>query len=204
MKRWIEGLICAAVLSVLAASPALAADQPKWLDATTATRLQEANAIVEGASGAAIKSKVYVFMDPNCHFCHLAWKALQPYEAVGLQVHWIPVAFLKPDSAGKAASLLQSENGAALLKAGITGGKGGGEQVDIAPLEPIPAAVQAKIDRNMQVFQQLGYRGTPVILYQGSGGRWADVHGLPRLGMLPGMLGLPEQPITDAELQKYR
>lgn len=56
----------------------------------------------------------------------------------------------------------------------------------------------------MKLFQDLGFEGTPTIIYQGSGGRWADVDGLPKLSMLPGMLNLPAQPITDPELQRYR
>ncbi|WP_322048616.1 thioredoxin fold domain-containing protein [Paraburkholderia sp. J67] len=204
MKKWIYSLIAASALSAWGTVPALAADEPAWLPASAATRLQGASAIVEGASGANVKSTLYVFMDPNCIFCHLVWKALQPYEAAGLQVHWIPMGFLKPDSAGKAAALLQSKNSAALLKELETHYSEKDESGGIAPLAHIPATTQAQIDSNMQLFQDLGFQGTPSIIYQGSGGRWADIDGVPKLGMLPGMLNLPEQPITDPELQKYR
>jgi thiol:disulfide interchange protein DsbG len=204
MKKWIYSLIAASALSAWSSAPAIAADQPAWLPATAATRLQGASAIVEGASGANVKSTLYVFMDPNCIFCHLVWKALQPYEAAGLQVHWIPMGFLKPDSAGKAAALLQSKNSAALLKELETHYSEKDESGGIAPLAHIPATAQTQINRNLQLFQDLGFDGTPTIIYQGSGGRWADLDGLPKLSMLPGILNLPEQPITDPELQKYR
>jgi thiol:disulfide interchange protein DsbG len=204
MKKWIYSLIAAGALSAWSSAPAIAADQPAWLPATAATRLQGASAIVEGASGANVKSTLYVFMDPNCIFCHLVWKALQPYEAAGLQVHWIPMGFLKPDSAGKAAALLQSKNSAALLKELETHYSEKDESGGIAPLAHIPATAQTQINRNLQLFQDLGFDGTPTIIYQGSGGRWADLDGLPKLSMLPGILNLPEQPITDPELQKYR
>ncbi len=182
----------------------MAADEPAWLPASAATRLQGASAIIEGASGENVKSTLYVFMDPNCIFCHLVWKALQPYEAAGLQVHWIPIGFLKPDSAGKAAALLQSKNSAALLKELETHYSEKDESGGIAPLAHIPPIAQTQINRNLQLFQDLGFNGTPTIIYQGSGGRWADLDGLPRLGMLPGILNLPEQRITDPELRKYR
>ncbi|WP_321881656.1 thioredoxin fold domain-containing protein [Paraburkholderia bannensis] len=204
MKKWIYSLIAAGALSAWGAAPAMAADEPAWLPASAATRLQSASAIVEGASGANVKSTLYVFMDPNCIFCHLVWKALQPYEAAGLQVHWIPLGFLKPDSAGKAAALLQSKNSAALLKELETHYSEKDEEGGIAPLAQIPATAQAQIDRNTQLFQDLGFQGTPTIIYQGSGGRWADLDGVPRLGTLAGILNLPQQPITDPELQKYR
>jgi thiol:disulfide interchange protein DsbG len=204
MKKWIYSLIAAGALSAWASAPAMAADEPAWLPASAATRLQGASAIVEGASGANVKSTLYVFMDPNCIFCHLVWKALQPYEAAGLQVHWIPMGFLKPDSAGKAAALLQSKNSAVLLKELETHYSEKDESGGVAPLAHIPQTAQTQIDHNMQLFQDLGFEGTPTIIYQGSGGRWADLDGLPKLGMLPGILNLPEQPITDPELQKYR
>ncbi|POR51216.1 thiol:disulfide interchange protein DsbG [Paraburkholderia eburnea] len=204
MKKWIYSLIAASALSAWGSAPVMAADEPAWLPASAAPRLQEASAIVEGASGANVKSTLYVFMDPNCIFCHLVWKALQPYEAAGLQVHWIPMGFLKPDSAGKAAALLQSKNRAALLKELETHYSEKDESGGIAPLAPVPASAQTQIDRNMQLFQDLGFEGTPTIIYQGSGGRWADLDGLPKLGMLPGILNLPAQPVTAPELQKYR
>jgi thiol:disulfide interchange protein DsbG len=207
MKKWITILIAASALGALgAAAPSMAADEPApaWLPATAVARFQSASAIVEGASGANVKSTLYVFMDPNCIYCHLVWKALQPYEAAGLQVHWIPMGFLKPDSAGKAAALLQSKNSAALLRELETHYSEKDESGGIAPLASIPAAAQAQLDSNMKLFQDLGFQGTPTIIYQGSGGRWADIDGLPKLSMLPGMLNLPAQPIRDPELQRYR
>ncbi|MBN3809853.1 thiol:disulfide interchange protein DsbG [Paraburkholderia sp. Ac-20347] len=204
MKKWISILIAASAFG--AAAPTMAADDPAtaWLPAAAAARFQSASAIVEGASGANVKSTLYVFMDPNCIFCHLVWKALQPYEAAGLQVHWIPMGFLKPDSPGKAAALLQAKNPAALLKVLETHYNEKDESGGIAPLATIPAAAKAQLDSNMQLFQDLGFQGTPSIIYQGSGGRWADYDGVPKLSALPGLLNLPEQPITDPELQKYR
>ncbi|MEI7292608.1 thioredoxin fold domain-containing protein [Paraburkholderia tropica] len=204
MKKWISILIAASAFG--APAPTMAADDPAivWLPATAAARFQSASAIVEGASGANVKSTLYVFMDPNCIFCHLVWKALQPYEAAGLQVHWIPMGFLKPDSPGKAAALLQAKDRAALLKVLETRYNEKDESGGIAPLATIPAAAKAQLDSNMQLFQDLGFQGTPSIIYQGSGGRWADYDGVPKLSALPGLLNLPEQPITDPELQKYR
>ncbi len=175
-----------------------------YLPAASAPSFEHAPAIVEGARGQAVKATVYVFMDPNCVFCHFAWKALQPYEAEGLQVHWIPMGFLKPDSAGKAAALLQSHDGAALLKVLETHYSVKDESGGIAPLPVIPSALRTQLDGNLQVFQNLGFQGTPAIIYQASGGRWADIDGLPKLGMLPNLLNLPAQPVTDPELKQYQ
>ncbi len=204
MKQAVSGMVAAAALTM--AASAWAADDPatSWLPASAAQQFESAPAIVEGASGAAVKSTIYVFMDPNCIYCHLVWKALQPYEAAGLQVHWIPIAFLKPDSAGKAAALLQANDSVALMKQLETHYSEKDESGGIAPLATIPAEVQAKLDGNAKLFQDLGFQGTPTIIYRGSGGRWADVNGLPKLGTLAALLDLPAQPVSDPELQKYR
>jgi thiol:disulfide interchange protein DsbG len=62
--------------------------------------------VTQGAS--ASKNVIYVFFDPNCVFCHFAWRALQPYVKAGLQVRWVPVGFLKPTSAPRAAGSFRS------------------------------------------------------------------------------------------------
>jgi thiol:disulfide interchange protein DsbG len=196
----------AAAAAIMVSGFAVAADQPAptYLPAAAAATFENAPAIVEGASGKNVKSTIYVFMDPNCIFCHYAWKAFQPYEAAGLQVHWIPMGFLKPDSAGKAAALLQAQNGPALMHELETKFSEKEESGGIAPLAKVPPATQTKLDGNIKTFQSLGFDGTPTIIYMTSGGRWADVSGLPPLSSLPAMLNLPEQPITDPSLQRFR
>jgi thiol:disulfide interchange protein DsbG len=204
MKKIAGALIAAGVMAFSASSHAADNPEPVWLPATAATQFQNAPSIVEGAQGKDVKATIYVFMDPNCIYCHFVWKALQPYEAAGLQVHWIPLAFLKPDSAGKAAALLQAPDSAALLKKLELGYNEKDESGGIAPLATVPATAQAKLDGNAKLFQDLGFQGTPTIVYRGSGGRWADYGGMPKLAMLPGMLNLPAQPVTDPSLKPFQ
>lgn len=195
-----------AAVAVGLSGVAMAAQQPapSYLPASAVATLQNAPAIVEGAAGKNVKSTIYVFMDPNCIFCHYAWKAFQPYEAAGLQVHWIPMGFLKPDSPGKAAALLQAHDGPALMRELETKFSEKDESGGIKPLATVPPATQTKLNGNIKTFQDLGFDGTPTIIYMTSGGRWADVSGLPPLSSLPTMLNLPEQAITDPSLQKFR
>ncbi|NVE24964.1 thioredoxin fold domain-containing protein [Burkholderia glumae] len=203
MKTRISIALAAAALTVGLTSRA--AEPPPALTDAQMLRVQAAPAIVEGASGARVKSTLYVFMDPNCIYCHLMWKALRPYEAAGLQVHWIPLAFLKPDSAGKAAALLKApDGGAALLDTLETKYSEKDESGGIAPLTVVPADAKAKLDANAAMFKALGFDGTPTVLFRSHDGKWLGLDGLPRLSMLPGMLNMVEQPITDPELQRYR
>ena len=60
-------------------------------------------AISEGRGG----RQLYVFVDPNCPFCHRLFQRLQPL--IGphhLTVHWIVAGFLRATSAGKAVAIL--------------------------------------------------------------------------------------------------
>jgi len=166
-------------------------------------RIESAPAIIEGAKGDAVKSTVYVIMDPNCIFCHLTWKALQPYEAAGLQVRWIPVAFQQASSTGKAAALLESKNAEALLRKGEMSYVEAKESVGIEPVAVTPAT-KAKLDANAKLMADMGFRGTPTVLYKDKSGKLAVVEGMPKLHTLPDILGLPEQPVTDPELQRFR
>src|SRR3982750_2700748 len=77
-------------------------------------RVEKARAIVEGAKSP--KSVLYVFFDPNCYYCNLTWRAVQPYENVGLQGRWVPVAYQKDSSAGMAAAMLEARDPAAALR----------------------------------------------------------------------------------------
>lgn len=166
--------------------------------------LESSAYFIEGAKGNAVKGTIYAFIDPNCIFCHLAWKAFLPYEKAGLQVRWIPVGFLKPDSLGKAAALLESADpGAALAKHEAefepqteTGG--------ITPVEHVSDATSKKIAGNASLMAAFGLSGTPGIIYKDQAGMVTVLPGMPRLPQLPGITGIAEQPETDPDLARFK
>ncbi|MGC2520684.1 MAG: hypothetical protein WA373_16435, partial [Burkholderiales bacterium] len=92
-------VFCLAIAGAVFATVAGAADAQKPaardLPALFST-LEKTDAVAEGA--ASPKRTLYVFFDANCWYCHLTWKALQPYERAGLQVRWVPVAYQKASS----------------------------------------------------------------------------------------------------------
>lgn len=155
--------------------------------------------VAEGPKGAAVKSVIYAFEDANCVYCNLAWKALLPYTKVGLQVRWIPVAFLAADSLPKAAELLAATDvNAAMVKRHADFGK------RIANPKSVPDAVKAKVDANGALMRQYGFNGTPALFYKDSTGKVKAVSGMPSLSELPAITGLPAQAQTDPALAKYR
>jgi len=196
----LAGIFGAAAPLASAASAASAA-QPaeKW----NINDIQNATSVVEGASGADVKTTIYVFMDPNCIYCHFTWKALQPYEAHGLQVHWIPLGFLKPDSLGKAAALLHDAHPADALRETEMKYVVKTESGGIAPMATIPADIAAKLKANMALFEKAGFEGTPTVIYKDAHGKWIDIDGMPKLSTLPVILNLPKQTLNDPELKLY-
>ena len=146
------------------------------------------------------KGSLYVFVDPNCPFCHMLWLGLQPYTAAGLQVHWIIVGFLHEDSAGKAAALLTATDKVATLTSSQANFQAGG----LKPLESIPEATAAQLKDNLALMHEFGFKGVPGIVYQDAKGVVHTKDGMPRLAELPGITGLPEQPETDPLLDRFK
>ncbi|MGH8206594.1 MAG: thiol:disulfide interchange protein DsbG [Steroidobacteraceae bacterium] len=161
-------------------------------------KLQKASIVVTGAKGAP-KSAIYVVMDPNCIFCHLLWIALKPYEAKGLQVRWIPIGFLRADSTGKAAALLQG--GAAAMQQSQQHFDVQTESGGIRGI-PLTAQMKVKLDSNLALMHAGGVQGTPGVFYKDAAGHVVHSDGMPALSDLPMVTGLPAQPELDPVLLK--
>jgi thiol:disulfide interchange protein DsbG len=160
--------------------------------------LEKSTFISEGAAGKDRKSTVYVFEDANCSFCHLAWKALKPYLKVGLEVRWVPVAFLSKTSFDKAAATLSAKDPSAAFSLRQESYGSSETAPDASP------AMRTKIDANNKLMQGWGFRGTPAIIYKDANGTVLAAAGMPSLSRLPAITGLPAQPNTDPALERFR
>jgi thiol:disulfide interchange protein DsbG len=164
-------------------------------------RVESSAYIAEGAQGKDVKAVLYAFLDPNCIYCHLAWKALRSYEQAGVQVRWIAVGFLQASSMGKSAAILEAADPAKALAEHETNygpGKSG-----IAPVTPKPET-RAKIQSNEALMQEMGITGTPGFVWKDAAGKVKVKVGMPRLAEFAEMTGLPEQNVTDPDLQRFR
>lgn len=195
----------AALTIVLALFTAFAfADERR--DATPAAalfaQLEKADAVVEGARDP--RRVLYVFFDANCYYCHLTWKALQPYEAVGLQVRWVPVAYQQPSSVGRAAAIMESGDRVAALRRNETGYDRAHFEGAIAPLAKVTPARKKSLDANTRLMRAFGAPGTPALVWKHANGNVQFRAGVPRLSELPALMGLPAQPNDDPELAQFR
>ncbi len=147
--------------------------------------LEKADAVVEGSGSPA--RVLYVFFDANCWYCHLTWKALQPYERAGLQVRWVPVAYQKDSSTHQSRGDHAGERprgGAARERDALprrsptTAGSGPAK----VPLE----ALAAQLEANIELMERFGVSGTPALVWKDEKGRVRVEIGMPRLSQLPG------------------
>lgn len=156
--------------------------------------LEKASYVATGAKGSRARSTIYVFEDANCVYCHYEYRALAPYLKTGLQVRWIPVAFLHADSYDKGAVFLAATDGdAALAEMHRNFGQHGGTT-------PPSTSMRARLDANAKLMTNLGFKGTPVTFYKDGSGKVRAVSGMFKLAELPTITGLPELPVDDKEL----
>jgi thiol:disulfide interchange protein DsbG len=149
------------------------------------------------------KNMLYVFVNANCPFCHLTWRALQPYQAAGLQVRWVLVDTLGPTSMPKAIEVLAADDTTAAFRKmeenhgkpwNIAPGLTAQDQPDIA----------ARVRKNNEMLEHFGLRGTPGLIWKDEKGDVQVKAGMPRLSELPGITGLPQQKLDDPALAQFR
>lgn len=160
--------------------------------------LEDARWVAVGAEDP--KTVVYVLADPHCPYCHAFWNASRAYWDAGLQARWIMVSYLRPDGPAKAAAILDADDPAAALARHQEQFRSGG----IEPAaSPDPATLRA-VRANTELMRRFGITGTPAILFRGEDGKVNLIQGMPKLGVLPEIFGLPEQAIDDPALERFR
>ena len=157
------------------------------------------------AEGGLAKSKsvIYAFVDANCPYCHLMWQAVQPYQAVGLQVRWIPVAVLGPTSMPKAIAILAARDKLAAFRQMEENHGEPWTAAANADQASRPAIVEAVV-MNGKAMDAFGIGGTPGIVWRDKLGKIRTCSGMPRLADPPSVTGLPEQANTNPALDKFR
>ena len=129
---------------------------------------------------------VYTFSDANCPYCHKFWEAARPWVDAGkVQLRHIMVGVIREDSPAKAAAILSARDpSAALLENEHQFDRGG-----IKALPSISREIAAKLDANQVLMIEMGFQGTPGILFQDAQGQVQRRAGLPQGADLQTVLG---------------
>ncbi|MDD0974089.1 thiol:disulfide interchange protein DsbG [Pseudomonas fontis] len=129
---------------------------------------------------------VYLFSDPNCPYCNMFWQQARPWVESGkVQLRHIMVGIIREDSPAKSAALLAAKDPQKALEQHEKAGKAS----TLKALDKIPADVQAKLDGNQAVMEELGLSATPAIFYLDDNKQMQSLQGAPRPEMLGEILG---------------
>lgn len=129
---------------------------------------------------------VYTFGDPNCPFCNRFWQAARPWVESGkVQLRHILVGVIRDDSANKAAAILTAASPADALAHNERSYAAGG----IAGSVTVPARVRTQLEENERLMLELGFQGTPGILFRDADGLIQRRAGMPSAADLPTVLG---------------
>lgn len=128
---------------------------------------------------ASAKKELWLVFDPDCIFCHKTWDSIRPYVDKGeVKVHVLPVGFLKPDSAAKAAAIVGAKDQVKALAEDETGFN---DQTEEGGIKGAPGDTKAMkvIQENNTWMREHGITGTPYILYKDGSGAPNMVGGMP-------------------------
>lgn len=148
------------------------------------SRVQGSHWVADGKADAP--RIVYAFSDPNCPYCNHFWEAARPWVDAGkVQIRQILVGVIREDSPNKAAAILGATAPEAALQENERNFAKGG----IKPLPSVPAAVATQLRANEELMLDLGFQGTPGILFKDADGSVQMRSGLPQGEDLETVLG---------------
>lgn len=139
--------------------------------------IQQATWIRDGKSAHVL----YVFVDPNCPYCHKVYDMLRPYVQRGeVEVRWIPIGRLMVTSIGKAAALLEAKDPTEAFHANERGfsqetGSFGGIDEEPAPRDE----TLKKLNANLVLLNRTGSSAVPTLLFRTKNGKADIIRGAP-------------------------
>ena len=147
-------------------------------------KLENATWVQDGKTGTP--RVIYTFTDANCPYCHSFWEAARPWVDSGkVQLRHVMVGVIRQDSANKAAAILKAPSPGNALADNERNQSSGG----IKPMAAIPADVRTQLDSNERLMLELGFQGTPGILFHDEQGNVQRRSGMPQGNDLNVVLG---------------
>ncbi len=129
---------------------------------------QQARQLTGFATGPKQAPHLLVFFDPDCPFCAHFWQSLKPWRQ-HFRVRWVPVAYVRPSSLGRAVALLQAPHPAQALAVNEGHFDYAAHRGGLIPAYQPPAALRAAVRRNTR-FWKRELSTLPACFYQGQQG----------------------------------
>lgn len=144
------------------------------LSKRTWAKLEKSHWVADGNADAP--RVLYVFSDPNCPYCHRFWQAARRWVQSGkVQLRHILVGVIRADSANKAAAILGAKSPSdAFTLNEQRHAEGGIQGVPVVSKE-----LRARLDANERLMTELGFQGTPGILFRDDAGIVQTRSGMP-------------------------
>ncbi len=147
-------------------------------------RLESADWIRDGSAEAP--RIVYTFSDPNCPYCNRLWHASRPWVESGkVQLRHLMVGVIREDSAGKVATILAADDPAAKLAENERRFAEGG----VPAASSVAGDVLRSLDANQRLMTELGFHGTPGLVFRDDDGIVQRRGGMPQGADLDVVMG---------------
>ncbi|WP_065345911.1 thiol:disulfide interchange protein DsbG [Delftia sp. JD2] len=147
-------------------------------------RLESSRWIQDGKADAP--RVIYVITDPNCPWCHRLSAAARPWVSSGkVQLRHLLVGVIRADSEAKAAAILTSPKPQEALQQNERDFDKGG----IAALKTISNETKQVLRENVTLMSELGFRGTPALVYRGPQGAVEMLSGFPQGAQMQQVFG---------------
>ncbi len=113
---------------------------------------------------------LYLFYEPFCGYCHKLHKKLKPLIDNGLNVQYIPVAFLRPNSMDAIAAIVKEDDPSKAFYMS--------DARILDHTEKVDKKLKDQVQFNGFVMRAMGIGGTPGIVYKNSDGKVVVARGL--------------------------
>lgn len=139
------------------------------------SQLDSSEWVLDGSADAP--RVIYTFSDPNCPFCNRLWHATRPWVDEGkVQLRHVMVGVIREDSAGKVATILGADDPSAML----TQNERRFDQGGVRAAPSVPAGVRRALESNQMLMMELGFRGTPALVFRDADGTVQRRGGMPQ------------------------
>ncbi len=139
------------------------------------SQLESSEWVLDGSPDAP--RVIYTFTDPNCPFCNQLWHESRPWVDAGrVQLRHVMVGVIKQDSANKVATILSSKDPSARLAENERSFRQGG----VTAAATVPANIRSALEANHMLMMELGFRGTPALVFRDEDGSIQRRSGMPQ------------------------